>query len=509
MTAADRNEAASHRANADPAGTIIMAGPDAIADHLTAWPPTLPDGDRDPDDLGRHGVPPDDAHPVNFLATPYGRRFLVMVSAGENADGDDGEHTAGERAQWYPDADYWTPDAAADPAVIAMRALDNAQTLAAWQNAALRIEAATTDAERARATHAMGVLGDPDEHVVALVKRLARLPETPDSTSGLSLLTHIVERLPEPVSVETRADRRIMPTLKVVGPASERERGVLFGGLVEDRPHEVDLPLFPDLEAERHRVPLLELVDATGAPVRSEGKGAPLEARLIVRGGLLMIRPEDRGRAFVRIAVEVGELVDGLYPRRRRLTRNWPKIKTALRVARDFTVTDATGGRWFPMALRRLPVEGPDGTPAADDLVVLDLAPPPGAANGATVDLPALDLMGVSSGPKWRAYIAARSLVWSPGKTRRPAPRRGRGQYGWSTNPDDYPVVLMADLRRLAFGDRDEKHRTKAEIVAPWMDLPDVIAVPATDPQTGNQGYRLLPAEAVEAVRQSDPTGES
>ena len=161
MTAADRNEAASRRANADPAGTIIIAGPDAIADHLTAWPPTLPDGDRDPDDLGRHGVPPDDAHPVNFLATPYGRRFLVIVSAGENADG---EHTAVERAQWYPDADYWTPDDAADPAVIAMRALDNAQTLAAWQNAALHIEAATTDAERARATHAMGVLGDPDEH---------------------------------------------------------------------------------------------------------------------------------------------------------------------------------------------------------------------------------------------------------------------------------------------------------------------------------------------------------
>ena len=68
-------------------------------------------------------------------------------------------------------------------------------------------------------------------------------------------------------------------------------------------------------------------------------------------------------------------------------------------------------------------------------------------------------------------------------------------------------MVLMADLLRLAFGDLDEKHRTKAEIVAPWMDLPDVIAVPATDPQTGNRGYRLLPAEAVEAVRQATQPG--
>ena len=118
---------------------------------------------------------------------------------------------------------------------------------------------------------------------------------------------------------------------------------------------------------------------AVGVPLRSPGHGAPIEARLIVRGGLLMIRPKDRGLAVVRIAVTVGGLLHGLSPPRngkRRIVENWSKIQAALRKARDFTVTDATGGRWFPMALRRLPAERPDGKPPAlDDLVVLDLAP--------------------------------------------------------------------------------------------------------------------------------------
>ena len=317
------------------------------------------------------------------------------------------------------------------------------------------------------------------------------------------------QRRPMEAAAENRADRRIMPMWRVVGPAPERERGLLFGGLVEDRPSVVDLPLFPELEPELHRVPLLEIVDATGVPLRSQGKGAPIEARLIVRGGLLMIRPEDRDRGTVRIAVTVGELLDSLYPpsaarKSRRTAENWPKIEAALRTARDFTVTDVTGSRWFPMALRRLPADGPDGTPALEDLVVIDLAPPPGATTGPSVDLPALDRMGVSSGPKWYAYIAGRSLVWQPGTTRRPVPKGG-GQWGWSRDPNNYPVLTLADLRRFAFGTKDAKNRTRAEILKPWSNLPDVVLVPnQTDARTGIRGYRLLPAEATAAVHKVD-----
>ena len=112
-------------------------------------------------------------------------------------------------------------------------------------------------------------------------------------------------------------------------------------------------------------------------------------------------------------------------------------------------------------------------------------------------DLPWLDRMGVESGPKWRAYIAARTLMWLPGKTRRPVPgTNGRRRYGWSADPADYPVVPAVDLRRLAFGDRDDAayRRTRAAILAPWEALPDVKIEPATDPRTGVRGYRLLPS---------------
>ncbi len=334
-------------------------------------------------------------------------------------------------------------------------------------------------------------------------RRWTKLP-VPRPRHPLAPVIDAWQRRPVSVSVETRADRRIMPTWRI-SPTPERERGVLFGGLVEDRPRVADLPLFPELEPARHRVPLLEIVDATGVPLRSPGHGAPIEARLIVRGGLLMIRPEDRGRTTVRIAVTVRELLDGLYPPRngkRRIAQYWPKIEAALRRARDFTVTDATGGRWFPLALRRLPAERPDGKPPAlDDLVVLDLAPPPGATRGTSIDLPLLDEMGVTSGPAWYAYIAGRSLVWRPGTTRRPVPKAG-DRWGWSRDPNNYPVLTLAALRRFAFGAADEKHRTRAEILEPWQGLPDVVFVPnQTDVRTGIRGYRLLPAEAAEAVR--------
>ena len=300
---------------------------------------------------------------------------------------------------------------------------------------------------------------------------------------------------------DQRADRRIMPTLKVVGPSPERERGMLFGGLVEDRPRTVELSLFPEIEPDRHRVPLLEIVDAAGIPLRSRGRGAPLVARLIVRGGLLMIRPEDRHLEIVRVAIEVHELLRALRPGRLRLAQDWRPTEAALRTARDYTVPDATGGRWFPMALRRLPALGAGGLPALNDLIVVDLAPPPGAIDGPSMNLPALDLMGVTSGPRWRAYIAARSLIWVPGKTRRPVPRM-RGRWGWSAAPNDYPVLTVDDKRRLAFGDQDASNRrTRAAILAPWQELPDVVVLPATDQRTGIRGWRLLPREAKRALK--------
>ena len=106
-------------------------------------------------------------------------------------------------------------------------------------------------------------------------------------------------------------------------------------------------------------------------------------------------------------------------------------------------------------------------------------------------------MLGKTSGPKWRAYIAARSLIWLPGKTRRPVPGSNGRRFGWSRRRADYPVAILDDLRRLAFGDCDDAayRRTRAAILAPWEELPGVEIEPATDPRTGVRGYRLLPTD--------------
>ena len=98
------------------------------------------------------------------------------------------------------------------------------------------------------------------------------------------------------------------------------------------------------------------------------------------------------------------------------------------------------------------------------------------------------------SGPKWAAYIAARTLAWQPGTSRVPtgAPER----WGWSRIPDKYPVVTLDDLRRFAFGTGDQKNRTRDQIIEPYRDLPDMkLLADQSDPRTGIKGVRIMPTK--------------
>ena len=314
------------------------------------------------------------------------------------------------------------------------------------------------------------------------------------------------EHAPVDVEPDRRADTRLLPRqgdLIVTGPHPARDRGArLFGGLLDGRDTAglgATLPLWP--APAQYRVPLLDLSEAAGAPLRSKGRGAPLDLRLLVRA-VLAVRLEDRGRETVRMAVTVGDLLDGLYPRRgarprRRLAQHWPVIEEALLRLRNYVVPDVAGGRWFVAALRRLPA-AQGALPRLDDVVILDVSLPPSwSPDGPPVSLPWLDHAGVTSGPTYRAYIAAQTLLWQPGRTRRPVP--GSRWWGWSRSTADYPVLTVDDLRHLAFGRSDTKNRTRAELVAPWKDLLGVRIEPdATDPRTGAVGWCLL----------SDTTGE-
>ena len=109
--------------------------------------------------------------------------------------------------------------------------------------------------------------------------------------------------------------------------------------------------------------------------------------------------------------------------------------------------------------------------------------------------LAALDALSLRSGPSWRASIAAHTLNWIPGRTQRPVPGHP-GRWGWSRAPSDYPVFTQPDRRRLAFGANDLKHRTRRQIDDAWRELPGLVVTERQiDPETGEMGWRMLPAE--------------
>ena len=315
----------------------------------------------------------------------------------------------------------------------------------------------------------------------------AMLADVPVNVEGLSALAFLHARQPVPVNPETRRDRRILPVIRPV----EREAVLpALAGRYELDPGAPTLPLFPSRPVA-HRVPLLDLADAAGVPIMARGRGAPLPSRLHV-GLLLAVRWEDRGREHVRLTMPLGDLIAALYPNGWR-SQLWPKLQAAMEDAARFGFHDGRG-RWRAVALRYAPDHPDLAAP-----VVFDIAFPPGATTGPAVDLAALNRLSVESSPRWRAAIAAHSILWQPGVTRLPIPgRRGRpsGRWGWARDPNAYPVVTLKDRRRLAFGSRDSKNRTRREVDGAWFDLPGLTVAErsAVDPHTGAFGWRLLPA---------------
>ena len=296
----------------------------------------------------------------------------------------------------------------------------------------------------------------------------------------------------------TRRDRRILPVVRSGPPVTlAADRLPVIGGFTRGRVSEDigQLPLFPTA-TKHHRVPLLELSDATGQPVMTQGKGAPLGLRLLIYPGLF-VSVSDREKGPARLVFTIRQLRDLLWPNGWKKGDSWPSLRSALLEMHNRVIPDGTGGLWFPQRLVRLPAEDyTRAPPDLEDTVVLDCEYPPGSHSGPTIHLPDLLQLGVTSGPRFRAYIAAQSLIWQPGKTRRRIPNGG-GRMGWSTNPADYPVIAQSERRVLAFGLQDTKHRTTEEQRAPWENLPGiVINLDAIDLETKERGWRILPANA-------------
>ena len=238
---------------------------------------------------------------------------------------------------------------------------------------------------------------------------------------------------PEPVPAETRRDS-LLPVVQSVSEPPEREAGRLaFGGLIEGRADPGgQLPLLPAPEGPR--VPLLELADVRGGPIMARGRGAPLDLRLFV--GAVLWTPHHARATRGRLAVTVRELRDFLYPHGWKRARDWPAIQGALLKARDFMIPGIFPSErgnvhgWLPFRLAGGIGDGAE----LDDVVLIDVELPPESAHGPVIDRAELAGLGVHSAPRFRAYIAAHSVAWFPGKTRIPHPRNQRLKL-WSGDP--------------------------------------------------------------------------
>ena len=317
---------------------------------------------------------------------------------------------------------------------------------------------------------------------------------------------------PEPFEMRavTRVDP-ILPDFRAVEvrehPAREAGR-LAFGGVVEERElPPAQLPLLPAPEGPR--VPVLELSDSRGVPTMARGRGAPLDLRLAIASCIMT--PIALRKTEGRIVTTVRELRDFLYPNGWQRGRDWPRIREALYRAPSysfpgpFRIPEGIAKRWVPFGLQVEPGENAE----LDDLVVIKVDFPPESGAGPVINGPDLFQLGVVSGPKFRAYIAAHSVAWRPGITRRRHPRN-RGVHLWSAHPAHYPVLTAADRRRLAFGTADKKNRTRADQDAAWENLPGVeILTRKVSTPDGRRGWLVVPEAAAAAIRaRADPDME-
>ena len=258
-------------------------------------------------------------------------------------------------------------------------------------------------------------------------------------------------------------------------------------------------------EKDEDRVALLDVMNGTGKTIMARGRGAPLDLRLFVHllaaiphNAMNTYRPEIVYATVRELAVLSGwGTPDGRL--KWNAVRERPKLIESVEKLSHVQVPiiqehNGKPALWMPLAVRQKPERW-----ALDDEVRIEVLCPPGSADGPLVDMSKMLELSTKSAPQWRAYIAAKSLTWVPGKTRKPVSKR-RGVWGDSRNAFDYPVLNLARLRELAFGANDIRNRTHKEILAPWFALEDFDLIPAVDNRKGIRGWRIMPKSVLQRL---------
>ena len=159
---------------------------------------------------------------------------------------------------------------------------------------------------------------------------------------------------------------------------------------------------------------------------------------------------------------------------------------------------------WRAVVVRQLPDEDVDRG-LLDRKIIIDVDLPPGSASGPPIDRDELSLLRRVSGPRFRAYLAAQSVQWQPGRTRIPHPKN-RAVHVWHGDRDRYAVLTAEDRARLVYGPgwarpASAKHGSAAADDA-WERLPGsvILTKRATTPD-GKMGWLIVPEDAAKAIR--------
>ena len=319
---------------------------------------------------------------------------------------------------------------------------------------------------------------------------IKRLEHDPNAEPPLAAQ---IRAWPIQVEPETRKDSRILPYItnsikREIFKNSDKALAVIAGR--HEKP--VQLSLFP--EPKPHEVALLNLVDGTGQPIRTTGRGAPLISRLLVSS--IIAIPQEVRQYETNFDFTLRDLVDAVYAGKWNRTLDWPRLRDAMRELRDLHIElKDRGTLWQPINVREIP----NKDAKINAPIRFEIALPPGSTTGPTIDPKALAEAGKRSSPEWRAYIAAHSVIWIRGLTRVPT---GSGdRFSWSKDVTRYPVLTIKDRKQLAFGNATGA-RSKEKLNAPWENIPGLITLTEqTDPKTGVKGWRFIPEPVAEKLQ--------
>ena len=381
---------------------------------------------------------------------------------------------------------------------------------------------------------------EDDDNARGIVEHLAKMPQAPDSTGGLSMLATLARAWQAWKEQETEPDRRrrgILPAAlrtarqnTLFDTLPERLDGVTPLGALRGEPAQGFLPTLEPPKSSIIPVLPIAMFTAAGGKLSTPGHGAPIAQRLFFE--LLMTVNRQERNMTRRPNVRLRDLVNWIWPKGWQRGRDLPRLQQAL-VEVDNMRIHFDRRLWRLIAVNPLPAHDAD----LDDLFGIHLEHLPASDRGPLIDRYNLRLFGLQSAPAWRSFLRM-AYLWDAAKARnggfrihatRPAVKRGRGGVildaeekpvlkrggepvtDWSDvravllynaqgkpiverNPqaDKVPMLDLDDLARLGFDDKTDKSNRRRRTQLTRDALTSMERQGAVVLEKNGEGWRVL-----------------